>query len=228
MSTPWRSAKVYRQRNEVAPYVADLEARLVAHGEVHVCGSWRRNAHWIGDLDVIVVSDWGIVTPAMIADLDGLIEWDRGGAGQIANGNIELPDGHLHVDLYGALPADRGAFLWFLTGPKNLNIQMRARAQQNGWQLSQYGLTDQSDQRLDDGTEQSIAQRLGYEHALEPATRERWAEPKRITKTATIESSDGSTTYTLTFDGDKVSCTCPGFKYRRRCRHTTQPPTQKG
>lgn len=37
----------------------------------------------------------------------------------------------------------------------------------------------------------------------------------------TVEGSRGNT-YTITQRGQRKSCTCPGFQFRRHCRHTTE------
>ena len=215
-ANPWRPEKKYRSRAAVMPWVKKIDQALYGL-EVHICGSWRRQAPRIGDLDVVVVTEDGTLPallPFLVADF---ITFDRGGP-SLMNGSIELEDGPLNVDFYAAKPEQRGGFLWFLTGPKNLNIQMRATAMSQGRILNQYGLFAADETQIDMGTETHIAQLLGYEHALEPARRERWAEP-RPAVTKAVTSSDGTKTYTVTIDGDKRSCTCPGFMYRRKCRH---------
>jgi len=215
-SKAWRSEKVYRSRTQIEPWVNRLEGRLQSLGEVWTLGSWRRGATVIGDLDIVIVTEDGVLPEDLVDKLDGLVEVQTAGPA-LSHCNIPLPEGDLHVDFYACTPIQRGAFLWFLTGPKNLNIQMRAEAQRRGWMLSQYGLFD-GDKQLDNGTELNIALLLDWMRALDPHAREAWAEPKPV-KVLPAASSDGVTQYTVTVDGEKASCTCPGFKYRRHCRH---------
>ena len=40
-------------------------------------------------------------------------------------------------------------------------------------------------------------------------------------RTYEVQGSTGST-YTVTQDGDTWTCTCPGFGWRRKCRHITE------
>ena len=40
-------------------------------------------------------------------------------------------------------------------------------------------------------------------------------------KTYTVEGSRGQT-YTVTVAGARVTCTCPGYTFRRSCKHTKQ------
>jgi len=220
---PWRTDKVYRTRAQVEPFVRTLEDALSTFGEVKVCGSWRRGAELIGDLDVVIVNDECAITQQMIDAIAEVLPefvYERGGEnGPMANAHLTLEDGELHLDLYAAVEGQRGAMLWFLTGPKNLNIQMRAEAGRKGWMLNQYGLWGgpDHDQQVDDGSEADIGRKLGF--CLQPRDRQQFAEPVNRSSTKTVLSSDGVTTYTVTFDGASASCTCPGYKYRRRCRH---------
>lgn len=44
------------------------------------------------------------------------------------------------------------------------------------------------------------------------------------TRVWTVEGSRGNT-YTVTQQGSKMSCTCPGFQFRRHCRHIAEKET---
>lgn len=46
-------------------------------------------------------------------------------------------------------------------------------------------------------------------------------------KVVQIKSSNGKDTYTVTQNGttQKWSCTCPGFSFKRKCRHTLEVQT---
>ena len=106
--------KTYRTRAQVAPTVRKLEQRL--EGAV-VCGSWRRGAQRIGDVDVLVTTVDG-----ELPDLTALDDFSErvGGAKKAGTRYVHLDDGlpPLQVDVYACSPEARGAFLWFLTGPR--------------------------------------------------------------------------------------------------------------
>lgn len=183
MSPHWRSAKVRRPREVIAPIVQALVEEFSDDNpgvELFVGGSWRRNASLIGDLDLLVISDYEI-TPSLIDPgivLPSVVTWQRLGP-RIANGDLLVPeDGlSLHIDVWQAKPASRGAMLAFFTGPMELNVLQRKRAKAMGMALSQNGLADRKTGRqLDNGTEEHIYELLGWQW-LEPEERQRWARP---------------------------------------------------
>lgn len=63
--------------------------------------------------------------------------------------------------------------MWFVTGPKELNIAMRAHALKSGWTLSQYGLMNSEGTQIDDGTEEDLAQSIGWAW-MSPEDRDDW------------------------------------------------------
>jgi DNA polymerase/3'-5' exonuclease PolX len=215
-SQPWRTEKQYRSRADLALAMAAIEAHM-PDVEYHVCGSWRRDAERIGDLDVVIVTASGNL-PARIPPM---IVLDHRGP-RLINGH--LVDDDFHIDLYGCTPRERGAMLWFMTGPMPLNVAMRADAKRAGLLLNQYGLW-LSDVQEDDGTEASIARvldrRLGqikWSRWLEPASRERWARPRSAAEVRLVEGSGGAI-YEVKVEGHRSSCTCPGYRFRGECRH---------
>ena len=50
-----------------------------------------------------------------------------------------------------------------------------------------------------------------------------YVEPQLVNTANTwqIRSSSGST-YTIEKNGSRLSCTCPGFKFRSKCKHTEE------
>jgi DNA polymerase/3'-5' exonuclease PolX len=207
--------KTYRTRAGVAPTVRKLEQRLPG---CVVCGSWRRGSERIGDVDVLVVTESGELPD--LTCLDDFVQRSSG-AKLAGRGAVHLDDGlpPLQVDVYACAPESRGAFLWFLTGPKSLNIRMRGDALGVGWKLSQYGLLEKDGTQVDDGTEESIADLLGYEEMLDPKSRQVFAAPEpEKAKVIEVIGSKGDR-YEVRVDGLRASCTCPGFKFRRECKH---------
>jgi DNA polymerase (family 10) len=180
---PWRTAKVRRPRTVVAPYVHRLLDEIHLYNpdqevEVHVTGSWRRGADPIGDIDLIVINETGMLAADLMSPgivLPDFVRWQRSGP-KIANGSITMPDGgDLHVDAWSCKPNERGAFLMFSTGPATLNVIQRQRAARGGMALSQIGLLDRRSKRqLDNGSEADIYRLLGLTF-LTPEERQRWA-----------------------------------------------------
>ena len=228
--------KTRRPREEARPFANAI--RLWAYKQNlpphrwEIGGSWRREAPTIGDLDVMVITDDGT-----FADLEmppGFVAEKRGP--NIIQGELTLEreilpefpiEDSMHVDFWACRPEARGAFLCFITGPKSLNIQQRAKAVSMGLTLSQYGLFDASQHQLDNGTEVSIYSLLHLPY-LNPTRRQQYAdkEPEKEAKRLTVQvpsDSDPSTEYTVSVKGDFWTCTCMAFKYSRSipatCKH---------
>ena len=176
----WRSEKIRRSRAQLQPVVEQLgtELSLLNPGlEFTFCGSWRRGVDVIGDLDILVITETGRLAPDLLdpgVELPESVTWQRRGA-RIANGDLQLVDGPLHLDVWCAKPESRGAMLVFTTGPGQLNMRQRARAKARGMALSQNGLADrETGVQLDDGTEADIYRLLGLPY-LSPEERQRYA-----------------------------------------------------
>lgn len=177
----WRSEKKRRPREDVVPYVEQLAEELAASNpglEFHLGGSWRRGAPVVGDIDVLLVNEAGNLAADLISpgvNLPEWVVWQRRG-NRIANGDILLPDGELHLDCWAVPPSARAAALMFVTGPGNLNMRQRARAKALGLALSQNGLFDrESGEQLEDGTSEQRIYELIRWPWLTPAERQRYA-----------------------------------------------------
>lgn len=155
-------------RAEAEPMVIEIEAALFSQGvDYELGGSWRRGKETVADLDIAIFSQ-----PANSIDL--AVDWSRSGP-QMASGDFAYTgDRVLQVDLWGTLDraTQLGAFMWFVTGPKELNIAMRSIAQRKGLTLSQYGVF-QNGEQIDDGTETGVAEVLGWPW-IEPTDRDNW------------------------------------------------------
>ncbi len=172
--------KLPRPREVVAPAVRLLTEQLSAANpglEWHVAGSWRRGApghrghrrhpREPGRNHAPDLFSSGVVLPTAVT-IQRLGE-------KIAQGDLPMPDGApLHIDFWSCKPNERGAFLMFTTGPKELNLYQRRLAVRHGMALSQVGLLDRVTKRqLDDGTEEDVYRRLRLPF-LTPQERQRW------------------------------------------------------
>ncbi len=181
MTDRWRSEKLRRPRGIVQPVVQRLADELSTANpelEFHFGGSWRRGAEVIGDIDILIVTETGSLNPNLLdpgVQLPSSIVYQRFGD-KVAQGDVPLPDGPLHIDIWSCRPQERGAYLMFTAGPMALNLYQRRHAKRHGMALSQIGLLDATTkQQLDNGTEEDIYRILGLRW-LEPHERQAWAD----------------------------------------------------
>lgn len=227
MSKPWRQEKVRRPRAAVQPFVNLLYSEMPDGIEWYLGGSWRRGALMVGDLDVVIITESGTLPSTSVSallsgfELPPSVTYQRRGL-KIAQGDLTLPGTResIHVDFWGCTPQERGAFLLFITGPKDLNVAQRHRAKELGLSLSQIGLLDTDRNQVDDGTEEDIYRILGHTY-LSPEQRQSFAPPEDSPETITrqVPSSSGNGIYTVKIRGNQVRCTCKGFHYRQMCKH---------
>lgn len=219
MTEQWRTEKVRRPRVAVQPVVDQLAAHFTAAGvQFEFGGSWRRGCESIGDVDVIVVTEsleQTLLAPGL--QLPSFVRWDRRAA-KIAQGSTFLDNGgELHIDVWAVRPEEFGAFMWFVIGPKELNIEMRRTALRKGMNLSQIGLLRDGTQ-IDDGTERDVALKLGWPW-MEPEQRQTYAEDRPTRFEVPVAGSKGAE-YKVRLEGGFWTCTCPHFTYRAaRCKH---------
>ena len=209
--------KLRKAWGEVAPVASDLVTHFEAQGLlVEVGGSFRRQATTVGDLDIVVqaqsLSD--VVLPEQVF-------FERLGE-QASHGIIGLDGDALGVDIWCATPRQWGAFLWYITGSKELNVLMRQQAKAQGLKLSQFGLFD-GDIQIDDGTERGVAEALGFDW-VEPTDRQKFVRQQNIADAIyEVVSSSGDQTYCVTVAGQSWACSCPHNTFRKvECKHIKQ------
>ena len=180
-------------------------------------GSMRRQAATVGDVDIVVQSD-----SLNSVGLPDWIEYSRSGD-KIAQGEMQLHGKTLGVDIWCATPNQWGAFLWYITGSKELNVMMRQKAKAQGMKLSQFGLF-RDDVQIDDGTERGVAEALGMDW-IDPVDRQKFAAPVGVVHE--VRSSSGGKTYAVVQNGFEWSCTCPHHTYRKViCKHIMEVSNQ--
>lgn len=125
-----------RPRAEAEPFARELLDGTKGADEVIIGGSWRRGCSMIGDVDVLVVTATGtldgVAMPAAFAR--------REGGPRVMHGTVTLGGASIGADVWACTREERGAALMFVTGPQQLNVRQRIRAQRAGCKLSQYGL----------------------------------------------------------------------------------------
>jgi len=211
--------KVRRAWSEVQLIAIDLVTHFEAQGLVcEVGGSFRRQAQMVGDLDIVVQAD--SLSEIVLPD----IYFERLGE-QASHGIVDLNGQSLGVDIWCATPSQWGAFLWYITGSKELNVIMRQKAKAKGLKLSQFGLFDGAIQ-VDDGTEIGVASALGMDW-IEPIDRQKFVKvlPDKVFEVA---SSSGDDFYTVSVTGSQWSCSCPHNTFRKvECKHIKEVRTVK-
>ena len=212
--------KLRRAWGEVAPVAVDLVQFFTRQGLVcDVGGSFRRRADQVGDLDIVVQAD--SLSDVLLPDW---LFFERLGE-QAAHGVFDLGGQPFGVDIWCATECQWGAFLWYITGSKELNILMRQKAKAQGLKLSQFGLFDGKVQ-VDDGTERGVSDALGMDW-IEPTDRQRFVKvlPDQVFE---IASSSGDNFYSVSLTGSQWSCSCPHNTFRKvECKHIKEVRTVK-
>lgn len=146
---------------EALPIARQLVATLGELPQVrHIdyCGSLRRFAETIGDIDILVASNEP--GPVMDAFVGLPMVADVLGHGETKSAIVTT--GGLQVDLRVVTPAQYGAALMYFTGSKAHNIELRQRALAAGWTLNEYELADsESGDVIASRTENAIYRAFG-------------------------------------------------------------------
>lgn len=124
--------------------------------EIAVAGSYRRRKETVGDLDVLATARAAAPVIERFTSYEDAKEVLASGETRAA---LALRGG-LQVDLRVVDPAEYGAALLYFTGSKAHNIELRQRAIDRGWKLSEYGLF-KGDKRIAGKTEEEVYAKLG-------------------------------------------------------------------
>jgi DNA polymerase (family 10) len=143
--------------------------RLKEVKQISSAGSLRRRKSTIRDIDILVSSD---KPEKVINAFTKLKDIQKVLAKGPTKATIVLKSG-IQSDLRVLPPESWGAGLFYFTGSKNYNIEMRKIAIKKGYKLSEYGLFDKQTGRMIAGkTEKEICKKLGVKW-LKPEQRER-------------------------------------------------------
>lgn len=122
--------------------VAELE-QLPQVVQAQHCGSLRRFADTIGDVDITVAAEAGHQELVMQA-----VRGHAAVSEIVVSGETKtsfLTKEGLQVDVRVVEPSQFGAATLYFTGSKAHNIALRQRAMDRGWLLNEYGLLDDGD-----------------------------------------------------------------------------------
>lgn len=125
-------------------YVFDIKSIMKNYSQdidkYEFCGSYRRRAERVSDLDVLIVLKDGHSPEDMLNYCEQIMGYERLWRGD-KKASYKI-DGIVQVD-FKFVPADSWAFATMhFTGSKNYNIMCRQKSLQLGYSLSEYGFKD--------------------------------------------------------------------------------------
>lgn len=180
----YRTARVYaetlRTYLEACPGVV----------EVVIAGSYRRGKETVGDLDILVTAKTDSPVMQHFIDYDEVQDVVAKGP---TRATVFLRSG-LQVDVRVVDKNSFGAALYYFTGSKAHNIQVRRRAQQRGLKINEYGVF-RGEERIAGKTEASVFKAVGLPY-IPPELREAHgeieaAETKRLPALITRQDLQG-------------------------------------
>jgi len=127
----------------LAQRVIELVEEVPGVISAQVAGSLRRACETVGDLDVLIETERPGAVLAALASLPLLLpDGAPGPRGEDAHGraSLRLRDGP-RLDVMTMPPGASGSYLVHFTGSAAHNVALRHRARQQGWSLSEHGLT---------------------------------------------------------------------------------------
>lgn len=140
------------------------------------CGSLRRFSETIGDVDIVVATEDPPAVHRSVLEFPEVN--DVVGSGKTKTSFLTREG--LQVDVRTVTPDQLGSALLYFTGSKTHNIQLRQKAIDRGWLLSEYGLFD-GERVVASKTEPEIYRALGMEY-IPPTLREGGGEVEAASK----------------------------------------------
>ncbi|MBW2981974.1 hypothetical protein KY343_03785 [Candidatus Woesearchaeota archaeon] len=158
-----------KQAERISKNIISQLKKLKEIQKIEAAGSLRRKKSTVRDIDIIASSN----KPEKIIDtFTKLKNIQKVLAKGPRKATIILKSG-VQLDLRVFSAESYGAGLFYFTGSKNYNIEMRKIAIKKGYKLSEYGLFDkQTGKRIAGKTEKEICKKLGVKY-LKPEQREK-------------------------------------------------------
>ena len=158
-SIAWFESTAGRTPLSIAlPIVEEIIHRLRKHpnvGRIHPAGSIRCMRETVGDIDILVETDYGHeVIQSFVSTKDAR----RVLAAGKTRGSVLLKD-DIQVDLRAVHRDSYGAALQYFTGSPAHNVRLRGLAKQAGLKLTEYGIF-RGTERIGGGTEEEIYKAL--------------------------------------------------------------------
>ncbi|MFZ2100810.1 MAG: DNA polymerase/3'-5' exonuclease PolX [Oricola sp.] len=135
-----------------------------------IAGSYRRRKETVGDLDILVTARDGAAVIARFVTYNEVEDIVSRGTTR----STVILDSGFQVDLRVVPEESYGAALFYFTGSKAHNIELRKRAIKRGWKLNEYGLFE-DDTPIAGRTEEEIYEKLSLPF-ISPPLRENRGE----------------------------------------------------
>lgn len=133
----------------------------VQHSEL--AGSLRRKKETVGDIDIVVTAEhkfWKKIIKSItqLPQVQKVLASGQTKASLILKNNVQVDIRIVHEHEFGAA-------LFYFTGSKEHNIQLRTIAKQKGWKVNEYGVFDEkTGKRLAGKTEEEIYSLFGMNY----------------------------------------------------------------
>lgn len=129
--------------------------------KVALAGSLRRKKDTVGDIDIIITANrqkW----KSIINRFTQLPQVGRIQAKGETRASVLLKENNIQVDIRIVHDYEYGAALFYFTGSKEHNIQVRLMAKEKGWKVNEYGIFDnKTGKRLAGKTEEEMYHLFG-------------------------------------------------------------------
>ena len=126
-----------------------------------IAGSIRRKKDTIGDIDIVITADerkW----KKIITAITQLPQAKKVIAAGKTRASLVLKTKQVQADIRVVHEDEYGAALFYFTGSKDHNIQLRSLAKQRGWKVNEYGVFDnKTGKKLAGKTEEEIYDLFG-------------------------------------------------------------------
>ena len=146
--------------------LANRIGAIAGVSEAVPCGSFRRFSETVGDIDIVVATSDPVSVHQTVLSFPEVA--DVVGTGETKTSFLTREG--LQVDVRTVKPDQVGSALLYFTGSKAHNIQLRQKAMDRGWLLSEYGLFEE-DVVVASKTESEIYAALGMGY-IPPTLRE--------------------------------------------------------
>jgi DNA polymerase/3'-5' exonuclease PolX len=108
-----------------------------------ICGSYRRGAYTVGDIDLLIPDDNKFTVKQELEFFASYLHQIDAYGSQRVRGLMKTPrDRDIQIDVHICPKVSTGAHLLYFTGPKKFNIMLRKYAMERGYSLNEYGLYD--------------------------------------------------------------------------------------
>ncbi|MBU0577212.1 type-X family DNA polymerase [Patescibacteria group bacterium] len=152
----------------IAKKLVTILKKIKGVSQVEICGSYRRGALAVGDLDILVVDTKKAAQEAEKPIRKSFPDLTILASGETKISFVIFPN-KLQIDIRFVPEESYGAALLYFTGSKEYNVMMRKVAIEKGYLLNEYGLFKDGEY-IAGKTEKEVFEKLGLKYK-EPKNR---------------------------------------------------------